>query len=75
MTDIISVIVQLMEAWPASSGCQQASVGELSVVQADLYLRPILCATTFIFIFPVFILLSSPLAFIVSSATKRKTVM
>lgn len=25
VTDIISVLVRLMEPWPASSGCQQAS--------------------------------------------------
>lgn len=41
VTDIISVLVQLMEAWPASSGCQQASVGKVNLVQADLYPCPI----------------------------------
>lgn len=41
LTDIISVLVRLMEPWPASNGCQQASVGKLSLVQNDLYPRPI----------------------------------
>lgn len=41
VTDIISALVRLIEPWPASSGCQQASVGKLSLVQDDLYPRPI----------------------------------
>ncbi len=41
VTDIISVLLRLMEPWPASSGCQQASVGKFSLVHNDLYPRPI----------------------------------
>lgn len=41
VTHIISVLVRLIETWPASISCQQASVGELSLVQNDLYPRPI----------------------------------
>lgn len=41
VTDIISVPVQLMEDWPASSGCQQSGAGELTAVQNDLYPHPV----------------------------------
>lgn len=49
MTDIISALVQLMEAWPASTSCQQASTGKLSLVQNDPYPHPIIHITSFSF--------------------------
>ena len=41
MTDIICVLVRLMGTWHASSSCQQASDGKLSLVHNDLYLHPV----------------------------------
>lgn len=49
MTDIISALVQLMEAWPVSTSCQQASTGKLSLVQNDPYSHPIIHITSFSF--------------------------
>lgn len=37
VTDIMTVLVRLMEPWPASNGCQQASIGKLSLLPNDLY--------------------------------------
>lgn len=53
VTDIISVPVQLMEDWPASSGCQQSRAGEPTVVQNDLYPHPISHITSFAFILAI----------------------